>query len=82
MIALNLAVAVAMATSPDEGLALIEPLEAKLDGYCPLHAARADLLRRSGQLQAAAAAYARAIELGDNEATRRYLSKRLREVSS
>ncbi len=82
VIALNHAVAVAMATEPEQGLKLMDPLREALDGYCPLHAARADLLRRSGRLQEAAAAYAQAIALADNDVTRRYLNKRLREVSS
>ena len=82
VIALNRAAATAMATTPERGLELIEPLAETLDAYCPLHAARADLLRRIGRLQDAAAAYARAIELADNDPTRRYLERRLREVSS
>ena len=82
VVALNRAAAVAMAFGPDRGLELIEPLSEALDGYCPLHAARADLLRRAGRLQQAAAAYARALELASNDATRRYLEQRLSEVAS
>ena len=43
------AVAVAMADGPDAGLALMEPLADDLDRYHLFHAARADLLRRSGR---------------------------------
>ncbi|MER6791880.1 RNA polymerase sigma factor, partial [Amycolatopsis mediterranei] len=58
VVALNHAVAVAMATTPAEGLALIDRIEG-LDGYHLLHAARADLLRRLGRTDDAVAAYRR-----------------------
>jgi RNA polymerase sigma-70 factor, ECF subfamily len=80
VVALNRAVAVAMAESPERGLALIEPIAAQLDDYCPLHAARADLLRRLGRRAEAIAAYARGVELADNAVTRRFLEKRLRSL--
>jgi RNA polymerase sigma-70 factor (ECF subfamily) len=53
VVALNHAVAVAMATTPDDGLALID-LIAGLDSYHLWHAARADLLRRLGRTEEAA----------------------------
>ncbi|HEV3294464.1 MAG TPA: DUF6596 domain-containing protein, partial [Streptosporangiaceae bacterium] len=59
VVALNHAVAVAMATVPDEGLALIDQITG-LDRYHLLHAARADLLRRLGRQEEAAMAYRRA----------------------
>jgi RNA polymerase sigma-70 factor, ECF subfamily len=52
-----------------------------LEGYHLLHAVRADLLRRLGRRSEAADAYRRAIGLVGNEAERRFLEKRLREVS-
>jgi RNA polymerase sigma-70 factor (ECF subfamily) len=76
VVALNHAVAVAMATSPDEGLALIDRIDG-LDCYHLLHAARADLLRRLGRAGEAAAAYRRAHELAINPADRRFLAGRL-----
>jgi RNA polymerase sigma-70 factor (ECF subfamily) len=76
VVALNHAVAVAMATSPADGLALIDRIEG-LDRYHLLHAARADLLRRLGRTTQAAAAYQRAHELATNAADRRFLAGRL-----
>ena len=82
VVALNRAVALAMAETPAVGLASIEALAAggDLSGYHLLHAARADLLRRIGSNQAAAHNYRRAIELVTNDSERRYLEKRLREL--
>lgn len=79
VVALNHAVAVAMATTPDEGLALIDRLDG-LDRYHLLHAARADLLRRMGRAGEAAAAYRRAHELATNPADQRFLAGRLHDI--
>ncbi len=79
VVALNRAVAVAMADGPDAGLTAIDALAAALDEYHLLHAARADLLRRTGRTAEAAAAYARALELATNAAERRFLAARLAE---
>jgi RNA polymerase sigma-70 factor (ECF subfamily) len=80
VVQLNRAVAVALSGRMDDGLGLMAELE-ELDGYHLLHAARADLLRRLGRHREAADAYARALELTANEAERRYLERRLLEVS-
>ncbi|MFD2080834.1 RNA polymerase sigma-70 factor, ECF subfamily [Actinopolymorpha cephalotaxi] len=79
VVALNHAVAVAAATSPAEGLALVDRIEG-LDRYHLLHASRADLLRRLGRTAEAASAYRRAHELATNPADRRFLADRLREL--
>ena len=81
VIELNRAVAVAMAYGPEKGLRLLDGLEAsgKLEGYHYLPAARADLLRRAGRLQEAAAAYRQALTLAENAAEREFLERRLRE---
>ena len=79
VVRLNRAVAIALAGRPDEGLAEIDALS-ELEGYHLLHAARADLLRRLGRAEEAAAEYRRARELTANEAERRFLERRLREV--
>jgi RNA polymerase sigma factor (sigma-70 family) len=81
VIALNRAVAVAMATTPDEGLALVEEIDG-LDRYHLLHATRADLLRRLGRIPESAAAYRRAHELAIEPADRRFLAGRLRTLES
>jgi RNA polymerase sigma-70 factor (ECF subfamily) len=80
IISLNRAVAVAMASDPRIGLALIEALATELDEYHLLHAARADLLRRLGFRSEAAQSYRRALALVTNESERRFLQRRLREV--
>jgi RNA polymerase sigma-70 factor (ECF subfamily) len=79
VVALNHAVAVAMATTPSEGLALIDRIGG-LEGHHLLHAARADLLRRLGRTTEAAAAYRRAHELAVNPADRRFLARRLHDL--
>ncbi|MDI6102400.1 RNA polymerase sigma factor [Actinoplanes sp. NEAU-A12] len=73
---LNRAVAVAMASGPQEGLALVGAIDG-LDGHHLLHATRADLLRRAGRHAEAAEGYRRALELAPTEAERRLLSDRL-----
>jgi len=77
---LNRAVAVAMNEGPERGLELIDSIEG-LDDYQPLHASRADLLRRLGRTGEAAAAYARALELSANPAERRHIEDRIAEAS-
>lgn len=79
VVRLNHAVAISMAEGWDKGLAIMDGIS--LPGYAPLHAARADLLRRLGRYPEAAAAYLRAIALTTHEAERRFLTKRLAEVS-
>lgn len=80
VVALNRAVAVAMAEGPAAGLVLIDALADELDDYHLLHAARADLLRRAGSFAAAADSYERALALVTNDSERRFLARRLREV--
>jgi len=79
VVALNHAVAVAMATTPEEGLVLIDRIDG-LDRYHLLHSARADLLCRMGRPAAAAASYRRARELATNPADRRFLARRLHDL--
>jgi RNA polymerase sigma-70 factor, ECF subfamily len=80
IVSLNRAAAVAMVDGPRAGLALIDALAADLDRYHLLHAARADLLRRVLSWEAAAESYGRALALATNDAERRFLERRLREV--
>ncbi len=83
VVSLNRAVAVAMVQGPQAALAIVDALAqaGDLEGYHLLHAARADLLRRSGSLAPAAESYRRALALATNESERRYLDRRLREVA-
>jgi RNA polymerase sigma-70 factor, ECF subfamily len=80
VVALNRAVAVAMAEGPDAGLEATDALGADLDGYHLFHAARADLLRRLARDGEAAAAYRRALALATAPADRTFLAARLAEV--
>jgi RNA polymerase sigma-70 factor (ECF subfamily) len=84
VVRLNRAVAVAIAGDIDAGLEIVDGLEdeARLDGYYLLAATRADLLRRRGDRSGAARAYRRALSLAPSEAERRYLQRRLAEVSA
>jgi RNA polymerase sigma-70 factor (ECF subfamily) len=83
VVALNRAVAHAMADGPEAGLADIEAIErdGRLAGYRYLPAARADLLRRLGRDQDAAVAYRIALGLTENAAEQAFLAARIAEVS-
>lgn len=80
VVALNHAVATAMAYGAEEGLRLVDSLASDLDGYGPFHAARADFCRTTGQWQEAEHAYRRAISLATNDPERRFLEGRLQEI--
>jgi RNA polymerase sigma-70 factor (ECF subfamily) len=84
VVALNRAVAVAMAGAPEDGLRLLDDatLADALDRYYLYHSARADLLRRAACFAEAAAAYHRALALTSNAVERAYLERRLREVET
>ncbi len=84
IVSLNRAVAVAMLDGPMRGLLLIEELAeaGDLDNYHLLHAVRADLFRRLGKRNEAASSYRRALELVTNDSERRFLQRRLREVTT
>jgi RNA polymerase sigma-70 factor (ECF subfamily) len=84
VVRLNQVVAIAMADGPWRALPLLEQLqqEPALQGYFPLYAARADLLRRAGLTAQAAAAYTEALARCHNESERQYLAMRLRQTSA
>jgi RNA polymerase sigma-70 factor, ECF subfamily len=84
VVALNRAVAVAMAYGAERGLELIDRLAADgaLENYHLMWAARADLLRRLGRWADAQAAYQRALRLVGSAPERRFLMRRLAEVSA
>ncbi|GAB4208126.1 MAG: RNA polymerase sigma factor [Roseiflexaceae bacterium] len=79
---LNRAVAVAMRDGPAAGLARIDAIldAGELADYHLAHAARADLLRRLGQRDQAAAAYRQALALARQEPERRFIEQRLGEI--
>jgi RNA polymerase sigma-70 factor (ECF subfamily) len=82
VIALNRAVAVGMRDGPAAGLALIEPLLVALPGYHAAPAAAADLCRRAGRLDEAAAHYRAALVLARQEPERRFLLRRLADLQA
>lgn len=83
VIRLNRVVAVAMVEGPERGVALLDELadESSLETYHLFHAARADLLRRSGRDGDAADAYRTALRLCASPVERRFLESRLASLS-
>jgi RNA polymerase sigma-70 factor (ECF subfamily) len=82
VVELNRAAAVGFAAGAEAGLELLEPLlvDPALDGYQPLHATHADLLRRAGDADGAARAYEQAIALSANAVERAELERRLQTL--
>ena len=78
VVAINRAVAIAEARGAAEGLAALDAIapDARLADYQPYWAARAGLLARHGDRDAADAAYRRAIGLEADPAVRRFLQQR------
>ncbi|MBC8160916.1 MAG: RNA polymerase sigma factor [Roseiflexaceae bacterium] len=83
IIELNRAVAVAMRDGPASGLALIDAIRERGDlaDYHLLYAARADLCRRLGRTIEACAAYQQALNLTQQAPERRFLERRLAEMT-
>jgi RNA polymerase sigma-70 factor, ECF subfamily len=83
VIELNRAVAVAMRDGPAAGLALVDAIlgRGELREYRLAHAARAELCRRLGKTADARASFERALELTRQEPERRFLHKRIKDVS-
>jgi RNA polymerase sigma-70 factor, ECF subfamily len=80
VIALNRAVAIAMADGPGAGLALVDALEPALQGLHLFHSTRGHLLELLGLGEDAASAYERAVALATNDTERSYLERRLASV--
>jgi RNA polymerase sigma-70 factor (ECF subfamily) len=83
VVKLNHAVAAGMADGSEHGLALVDRLAAagELRDYHLLHATRADFLRRLGRNREAAEAYRDSLSRARTDTERRYLTKRLQDVS-
>lgn len=83
VVELNRGIAVAMRDGPAAGLSLIDALldRGELVDYHPAHAVRADLNRRLGRAKEAAVSYRRALRLARQEPERRFLQRRLAEIS-
>ncbi len=84
VVALNHAVAVAMARDLAEGLRLIDELgeNETVRGYYLFHSARADLLRRMNRHGEAVEAYRDALALVGNDLERAYLTRRVNEIGA
>jgi RNA polymerase sigma-70 factor (ECF subfamily) len=84
VVELNRAVAVAMRDGPLAGLTLVEDILTRGDlaDYYLAHSVRADLCRRLGKRAEACASYERALALARPEAARRFLMRRLNELST
>jgi RNA polymerase sigma-70 factor (ECF subfamily) len=80
VVELNRAIAVAEVEGAEAGLALVDRLD--LERYQYFHSTRADLLRRLGRRDEARMEYERALELARTEPERRFLKRRLAEVSA
>jgi RNA polymerase sigma-70 factor (ECF subfamily) len=84
VVQLNRAVAVSMDRGPEEGLRVLDDLVASgaLDRYHLLPATRAHLLWRLGRNDDAAASYRDALSLVTTDAERRFLERRLDQVTA
>jgi RNA polymerase sigma-70 factor (ECF subfamily) len=83
VVELNRAAAVAMRDGPAAGLTIVDAILAggDLDEYQFAHSARAELCRRLGRMADARESYTRALALTRQEPERRFLERRLRDVS-
>jgi RNA polymerase sigma factor (sigma-70 family) len=84
MVTLNHAVAVAMATGPKEGLAVLEPLESdgRMADHHRLEAVRAHLLEMSGDLKGARESYLLAARRTTSVPERNYLQSKADRLGS
>jgi len=74
MVALNRAVAAAMARGPSAGLALLDGLDERLSGHHRLHSVRAHLMEQAGDNKAAAAEFRAAAARTTNLREQHYLT--------
>lgn len=84
VIELNRAAAIAMRDGAQDGLSLVDAIleRGDLSDYYLAHAARADLCRRLGRVSDARASYQQALTLAQSEPERRFLRRRLGELST
>ena len=83
VVAVNQAIALSELQGPAAGLAALERVagDRRLSDYQPYWAARAELSARAGAVDAAQAAFERAIGLETDPAVRRFLQRRLAELA-
>jgi RNA polymerase sigma-70 factor (ECF subfamily) len=80
VVSLNRAIAVGMRDGPEAGLALLDGVALELPGFHLMPAAQADLLRRAGRFDDAAARYREAIPLAPTAEERAQLQRRLDQL--
>lgn len=82
IVELNRAVAIAMRDGPEAGLAQIDQIlnRGQLNQFHLAHAARGDLLRRSGKWELACQAYQDALRFARQEPEIRFLQRRISEM--
>jgi RNA polymerase sigma-70 factor (ECF subfamily) len=78
VVGLNRAVAVGYASGPSAGLEALGDI--RLEGYHAFHATRGEMLRRSGDSDAAKDEFERALQLSANMAERRLIEARLESL--
>jgi RNA polymerase sigma-70 factor (ECF subfamily) len=81
IVELNRAAAEAALHGPGRALARMDAVAEALDDYPYLHASRADLLRRLGRRDEALVAYRRALDLTGNASERRFIERRISELT-
>ncbi len=81
VVALNRAVAIAMADGSEKGLVALEEVATELAGYPWYHSSRAELLLRLERYDEATVAFRLAISLTNNRDSRSFLEERLALIS-
>lgn len=84
IVELNRAVAVAMRDGAEAGLDTVDAIVSRgeLENYHLLHSTHGELLRRTGRMVEAEAAFRRALELARQEPERQFLEAKLRELQA
>ncbi len=79
VVSLNRAVAVSLSSGPKAGLAALDGVD--LDGYHAFHMSRGEMLRASGDLEAARSEFDRALQISTNDAERRLVESRIASMN-
>jgi RNA polymerase sigma-70 factor (ECF subfamily) len=82
VIALNHVYALSHTRGTAQALERLSLLQSELGNYQPFHAAKADILQRSGRTVEARASYGRAIELSQNNAEKLFLERKLSALTN
>jgi len=81
VVALNRAIAIGEIDGPRKALERLDDVADQLANYHLMHAARAEMFRRLGEIDAARNAYETAAELALTDRDRRFLTEKSRELS-